>query len=148
VTDFVLLDRAGYPGQCSPAVHQRTGEFEPDDMATALLYVSGAGLEKSVSAVADELTADSDLVPISIQGEGTPLEKARFPRFRRLALDPGSPGGRSRPFRDSPMAAGVPRVPTSRRADAKSRSVPSLTSDELFAYLRQVLGTSRPWWSA
>ncbi len=68
VPEFVsMLDQAGYVVECSPAVYHKAGEFEPDDMATALLFVSGSGLGKTVSAIADELMRRWRLVPIVIQ---------------------------------------------------------------------------------
>jgi hypothetical protein len=67
VPDFVsMLDGAGYFVECSPAVYQRAGESEPDDMATAVLFVSGTGSGKTVGALADELIQRSGQVPISI----------------------------------------------------------------------------------
>ncbi len=68
VPEFVgMLDRAGYAVECTPAIYQRSGESEPDDMATALLFVSGSGLGKTVSAIADELMRRLNLVRIVIQ---------------------------------------------------------------------------------
>jgi hypothetical protein len=81
VLDFVaMLEGAGYAVEYTPPVYRHVGEDDPDDVATALLFVSGSGCGKTVSAVADELIAASSVSPIAIEVGVVMGEHARMYR--------------------------------------------------------------------
>jgi hypothetical protein len=52
VPDLVdLLEHGGYAVEYTPPTYVHSGADEPDDMATAVLYVSGQGSGRSIAEV-------------------------------------------------------------------------------------------------
>jgi hypothetical protein len=76
VEDFVAtLEQDGYSVDYWPPTYHGAGDQSPEDMATALLFVSGSGSGRSVNAVAKDFAvshAEMFSIGIEVVGGGDP----------------------------------------------------------------------------